>query len=94
MAGVEQQQAAMAELQRLSTEMTRVNALNVQMMAELAELRATAKAHEEKLKARKPDSMTKNKSFLSLPSYSGKADEYEEWKFKMGRFLSETEGFA
>ena len=38
-------------------------------------------------------SLTNKKSFGSLTKYSGKHDEYDDWKFQVGSFLSEDPGY-
>ena len=37
--------------------------------------------------------MTSRRDFSNLPKYSGKHDEFDEWKFKMVTFLSEENDF-
>ena len=37
--------------------------------------------------------ITTKKSFSGLPKYGGKADEYDDWKFKMKTFLHEEKGY-
>ena len=41
---------------------------------------------------RKKYGMTTNRAFHSLPNYTGKHEDYDEWKFKLKTFLSEDEG--
>ena len=45
-------------------------------------------AKEKKLKTKKPN-LTMKKSFLKLPTYAGKFDEHDDWKFKWTTFLSD-----
>ena len=42
----------------------------------------------DKDKKKKPN-LTLKKSYLKLPTYAGKLDEYDDWKFKWTTFLSD-----
>ena len=40
------------------------------------------------------ESVTMKRAFQSLPRYGGKAEDYDDWKFKVKTFLSEEDGYA
>ena len=58
------------------------------LRAQLATVTAAAK------NSKSCESLAMKRSFQSLPMYSGKPDEYDDWKFKVQTFLSEEDGYA
>ena len=51
------------------------------------------KKEKDKNTIKKKQNLVNNKSFKDVPKYGGKHCDYDNWKFKMTRFLSETEQF-
>ena len=51
------------------------------------------RAKEEPNRHRVPEPLTQKKNFNMLPKYSGKPEEFENWKFKMDNFFEGTPNF-
>ena len=81
------------EMKMLKEMLSHQQTLNQQQMMKIMELQqnddkqSTREEKKEKVLAMK-------KNFLSVPKYSGKPVDYEDWKFKMKLFLSEEEGYV
>ena len=71
--------AALAEMQQTIAQL-RVELTDANQRRELLEKLVTSGDHG---RSPKPQSMTSRKAFNSLPSYGGKAEDYDTWEFKM-----------
>ena len=56
--------------------------------------RGLATVTETRSKPKDKDSLTTKRAFSLLPSYTGKAEEYDTWRFQLTQFLAEDSYFA
>ena len=68
------------------------NLANLELWRVGIDAAATAASTKEKTPKEK-EGMTTRRGFSNIPAYHGKPEDYDDWEFKMRRFLEEDTGF-
>ena len=83
----------MTTMENMQAQQQQIEALvsQVQQLQEMLKERAGTSTME---KEKDPMPMTTRGSFMAVPKFSGKAENFEEWNFRIRRFLEEEPVFT
>ena len=76
------------KLRKIADDQANMKECEKNMKLELASMQNKAEARENDKARGKGATLTSRRDFSNLPKYSGKHDEFDEWKVKMVTFLS------
>ena len=95
MASAEEVGALVQRIVAMESALNQTQAIVVTLRETLETEREKVETLEKKAEERKNsrNNMTNRKGFTAVPKYSGKAEEYDDWKFKVTTFLGEEPFF-